>query len=233
MIALFKTILLEPIFNLTVFIYMVLPGGDLGIAIIALTIITRVVLFPLTLKTIRSQRALNTLSPRVEEVKEKFKHDKTAQSAAIMQLYKENNVNPLSGCLPLLIQIPVLIALYRTFLSLSKGSGFDMLYSFISRPENINTNAFGLLDLALPSAVLAVAAGVFQYFQAKQSAMLQKTPGGSGQKQMAALQGQMLYFFPIMIIIISWNLPAGLTLYWVSATIFSILEQTYIKRRYI
>ena len=172
---------------------------------------------------------MKELSPKIEEVKAKFKDDKAAQSAAIMKLYKENNVNPLAGCLPLLIQLPILIALYRVFIKGITPESLTLLYGFISAPEVIHHNFLGLFDISTRSRLLTLIAGGFQFIQSKQSMAFQADGGGN--KEMAALSKQMLYFFPIMIIVIGWNLPAGLILYWIATTVFSVVESRFASRQ--
>ena len=228
---LYNTILFQPLFNATIFLYNVIPGNDFGLAIIALTITIRVVFFPLTLKTILSQRALGRINPQMQEIKEKHKNDSQAQSAAIMKLYKDNNVNPLSGCLPMLIQLPILITLYRAFRAGFQPENLGLIYSFISKPEHINPISLGFLDITSRSIVLALITGIFQFIQLRQNQALTNSTGG-GQKELQAMNKQMLYFFPVMIIIIGWNLPAGLLLYWMTTTLFSMGEQAYIRVKY-
>ncbi len=225
---LFTEILYRPLLNFVVIIYNILPWHDFGLAIIVLTTLIRVLFFPLSIKTARSQKAMNQLNPKMQEIKNKFKDDKSAQSAEIMKLYKENNINPLSGCLPLLIQLPILIALYRAFIAGLKPESLGLLYKFVAKPGVINKISFGFIDTTSKMPLLAVFAGMAQFIQAWQTNVQNK---GSLNKEMAALNSQMLYFFPVMIIIIGWNLPAGLILYWITTTAFSILEQLYIKRR--
>lgn len=227
MAGFFNEILYRPLFNLLILIYNILPGRDFGVAIVVLTVLIRVAFFPLSIKTIRSQKALNKLGPKMKELKEKIK-DKTAQSAAIMNLYKENGVNPFSGCLPLIIQIPILIALYQAFIAGFKPESLNMLYSFVQNPGVINKTFIGLIDITLKNPVLAVLAGGLQFVQSK---LATPDPGTGGDPSTNALNSQMLYFFPVMIIIIGWNLPAGLILYWIATTGFSIIEQLYIKHR--
>lgn len=236
----FDTILFQPIFNLLVLIYNFLPGSDFGLAIVILTILTRLLFSPLSLKTLRSQRALAQIQPKVKALQEKYKNDKPGLAQATMALYKEHKVNPFSGCLPILIQLPVLIALYRAFSLGLKPESLSALYSFVTSPGVIKNIAFGFLDLAQKSPVLAVLAGGFQWVQSKLAAKSQARlagdrPGGQMGKPdptTLMMNRQMLYFFPIMIIIIAWNLPTGLTLYWVVTTLFSIGEQWYLNRKY-
>ena len=226
--TLYTEILYRPLFNAVVFLYDILPGHDFGLAIIALTTVIRILFFPLSIKTVRSQKAMSLLSPKLQEIKQKFKDDKSAQSAETMKLYKENNINPLAGCLPLLIQLPILIGLYQAFMAGLKPENLGMLYGFVPNPGVINKISFGFIDITSKMPLLAIFAGGAQFFQAwvtqKQN---QGLPGPN--KQMAALNSQMLYFFPIMIVVIGWNFPAGLVLYWITTTVFSILEQLYIK----
>ncbi len=225
----YTEILYRPLFNAVVFLYNILPGHDFGFAIIALTTVIRVLFFPLSIKTVRSQKAMSLLNPKLREMIQKFKDDKSAQSIETMKLYKDNNINPLSGCLPLLIQLPILIALYQAFIAGLKPENLSMLYGFISNPGVINKISLGFMDITSRIPLLAVLAGGAQFVQAWVTKA--QNQGSSLSKEMAALNSQMLYFFPIMIIVIGWNLPAGLVLYWITTTVFSILEQLYIKYR--
>src|SRR3989344_8685245 len=217
MMTLYTEILYRPLFNAVVFLYNVLPGHDFGFAIIALTAVIRVLFFPLSIRTVRSQKAMSLLSPKLQEIKQKFKDDKSAQSVETMKLYKENNINPLSGCLPLIIQLPILIALYQAFMAGLKPENLSMLYGFILNPGVINKISFGFIDVTSKMPLLAIFAGVAQFVQAWVTKA--QNQGSSVNKEIAALNSQMLYFFPIMIIVIGWNLPACLILYWITTAI--------------
>lgn len=232
MMNLYNELLYRPLFNLTVFLYNLIPGSDFGLAIIALTILTRLTFLPLTIKTVLSQRALNKLNPQIKEIKERYKNDQAAQSAAIIKLYKDNSINPAAGCVPLLIQLPILIALYQAFVAGFKPENLNLLYGFIKNPGAINESFIGIINIAKPNFLLTLGAGFLQFIQAKQAAAITKNQSNDIGKEMAALNSQMLYFFPILIIIIGWNLPAGLMLYWITTTGLSILEQLYIQRKY-
>ncbi len=224
MSAFFNEILYRPIFNGLVFLYNIIPGHDLGIAIIALTVLIKVIFLPLSLKTLKSQKKMQEIQPKIKEIQEKFKDDKQAQGQAMMQLYKESNYNPLSGCLPLLIQLPILLAVYRVLINGINPETLNLLYSFISRPEAVDTVFLNFLDLAVRSPALAVISGGLQFLQMRK---MSKTTA-SGNDQAATMTRQMMYFFPVMIIVIAWNLPAGLVLYWTTTTLFSIFEQTVV-----
>ena len=112
----FHNVLYVPIFNLLVFLYEILPGADVGFAIIALTILIKLLLWPFMNQSLRSQKALQTLQPKIDELKTRFENDREGLSKAMMQLYQTEKVNPLASCLPLLIQLPILIALYQVLL---------------------------------------------------------------------------------------------------------------------
>ncbi len=230
---LYTQILFRPLFNLLIFLYNVIPGSDFGLAIIVLTLIVRAIFFPLSIKSLISQRKMNKIQPKLKELQDKHKNDKSALGKATMELYKEHNINPLSGCLPLLIQLPVLIALYGALRSGLRPESLSGLYSFVGHPGAINHISFGFIDLTQKSYLMAILAGILQWFQLKQSnSNLSPSSKGEPVSQAMQMNKQMLYFFPIMVIIIAWNLPTGLTLYWVAATLFSIFEQLYIKRKY-
>ena len=228
--AFFRIVLYTPLFNALIFFSNFMPNHDLGLAIIVLTVVIRFLFFPLSIKSQRSQRALNTINPQIQAIKEKHKHDQAAQGAAMMQLYKENNINPIAGCLPLLIQLPILIALYRAFIAGLNPQSLTMLYPFVHNPGVINPLFLGFLSISGRNIILALVAGLLQFIQAKQSMNYMKASGAGSNPSLQALNTQMLYFFPIMIVIIGWNLPAGLILYWITTTTFSIGEQFYLRR---
>lgn len=221
----FSELIYRPIISVTVFLYGILPFQDLGVAIILITLAIRLLFLPLSLKTARSQKMMAELAPEIERVKQQHP-EKAAQSEAVMKLYKERGVNPLAGCLPLLLQLPILIGMYRVFLDIFKPESLSKLYAFVPNPGTVNHYFLGLIDISVPNPAFAILAGVLQFFQAKAAASNQPQTGPS-----ASLNKQMAYLFPVMIIIISWNLPAGLALYWIATTVFSIGEQLYLKRR--
>lgn len=233
MIQIFNQILYQPIFNLLVFIYNILPGSDFGIAIAVLTILIRFIFIPLSIKTLRSQKEMAKLQPKLKELQDKHKDNKQAIGQATMALYKEHKVNPFSGCLPLLIQLPILIALYQAFSYSLDPKSLNVLYPFVKNPGLIKEISFGFLDLSHRNPVLSLMAGGFQFLQSRlatSASAKYSTPSQDATAQI--MNRQMLYFFPIMIIVISWNLPAGLVIYWVVTTIFSIGEQLYINKKY-
>jgi len=225
LIALFNEILYRPIFNALVFLYNVIPGHDFGIAIIILTILIRIILFPLSYKSTKSRQALSIIQPKLKEIQQKYK-TKEDQSREMMKLYKDHKVNPFSGCLPLLIQFPILIALYQALINVLKPGSLSALYSFIKNPGTINSLFLGMVDLSKGNPILAILAGVSQFFYSKIT--MKYTPSIGSQKAMGQ---QMLYFMPILTIIIAWTLPAGLPLYWVASTILGLGQEYYLLKK--
>lgn len=232
MSQIFNQIFYQPIFNLLVFIYNILPGADFGAAIVILTILTRLAFVPLSLKTIRSQKEMAKLQPKIKELQERHKNDRQALSQATLDLYRVHKVNPFSGCLPLIIQLPILFALYRAFSLGLDPKSLDALYGFIKSPGLIKEISFGLLNLSHKNPILSLMAGGMQFYQSKLALAGSAKPTAGQEANLQIMSKQMLYFFPIMVIIISWNLPAGLVLYWVVTTIFSIGEQLYFNWKY-
>lgn len=229
---LFNEIFYKPLFNGLIFLYGIVPNHDMGLSIIVLTIAIRLILWPLTGKGIRSQKVLAALQPKIEEIKKKFKDKKEDQAKALMALYSENKINPLSGILPVIIQIPFIIALWRVFLN-STNLDLNSIYWFIQKPGQIQTAFFGLFDLTKNSVLLAVIAGVLQYFQTKMiMPSFAKSADGksSGSADFSQIMSkQMLYFGPVISIIIFWRLPAALPLYWIVVTLMTMLQQYFGK----
>lgn len=242
----FTKILYEPLFNLLIGIYHVLPWKDLGWAIIILTLIIKLVLFYPSLKQMRSQKSLQEAQPHIEALKKKYKDDKEELGKQIMQFYKDNKVNPMSSCLPLLIQLPVLWALFRVFfggLATDASTGLlvaEQLNHLYEPLRTIYATApiqhifLGIVNLAEPkNIVLAVLAGVVQFFQARMLSTKRatvKTKGSKDEDMAAAVNKQMLYFLPVITVLFGYQFPAGVTLYWLSSTLFTWIQQLIFLR---
>lgn len=236
MYHLFQIIFYQPILNLVIFLYNNVSFHDLGLAIIILTIIIKAILWPLSRKSIESQKSLQEIQPKIDELKKKYKDDKQLMGQELMNLYKEHKVNPFSSCLPLLIQLPFFIAVFRVFRD-GVDSHLELLYSFVSRPENINSIFLGFMDLSKPIIYLAVLAGAAQFWQAKMMMNKKKKESiissdkKSKEDSMAAIMSkQMLYFMPALTIFIGITLPGGLTLYWLVLTLLTILQQSLVNK---
>lgn len=232
----FRVLLTDPMYNLLVWLYDTVSFQDIGIALIILTVIIKLVLWPLTGKSLRGQRAMQGLQPKIEEIKKKYKGDKETMSKEMMALYKEEKVNPASSCLPLLIQLPILIALYQVLLSGLSNNHQYKLYGFIQDPGLINPVFLGMIDLSKPAIVIAVLAGIAQYFQARMLQQrrppeaLRKEEGAKDEDMMATMNKSMLYFMPAMTIVLGATFPGGLALYWLVVTLLSVLQQVVVFR---
>lgn len=231
MIEIYNLILFNPLLNLMIYLYDLV--GDFGVAIIIVTVIVRLLLVPLSVKSIKSQKAMQHLQPKMNEIKNKHKDNKEEQTKALMDFYKENKINPLSSCLPMLIQLPIIFALYRVFREGLSEESFNHLYSFVALPEVINPNFLGIINMSEANVVLAVLAGALQFVQAKMlMPKVKKNQQGKG--MMGDISGmmskQMTYFMPVMTVFIAISLPSGLALYWVATTLFTIGQQYLIMR---
>jgi len=229
-ISFFNVVLYQPLFNLLVWLYNSLPGHDFGIAIIFLTLIIRFVLLPTSIKAAKSQKSLQKIQPQIVELQKKYKEDKEKQAKEIFELYKKEKINPFSGILLALLQLPILIALYQVFWNGLKPETLGSLYSFIINPGQINPSFLGIINLSKPNMVLAVLAGATQYFQTKmllpkKDLSKTKTEGQIDFSQ--AMQKQMTYIFPVMTVMILVGLPSALGLYWTISGLFSIIQQYY------
>lgn len=227
----FNEAFIRPIFNLLIFIYNVVPGQDLGVAIVILTIIIKLVLFPLSQKSIRSQKALQQLQPKIDALKKKYGDQRERMAQEMMSLYKEQKVNPLSSCLPLLIQLPFLFAVFRVFGQSLTGDPGELLYTFIAHPGELNTMFLGTIDLVASAPILGIIAGAAQFWQTKQLMHTRpeiKTKDSKDEDMMAMVNKQMMYMLPIVTVVLGFTFPGGLMLYWFVTTILTIAQQKFI-----
>ena len=221
----FHSLVFQPIYNALILLYNIIPGHDLGVAIILLTVVVRLLLYPISKKQIESQKKLQDLQPEIKKLQDKYKGDKEKQGRALMDFYKEKKVNPASGCLPLVVQIVFFIALYQAFIAgINFNSACSDLYKSVACPDSINVNFFGILDLAKPNIVLAIIAAAGQFIQTKMMMTQNPVPAKKGDFSSIMTQ-QMLYLGPLLTLFIGMRFPAGLALYWVVNTLFAIVQQ--------
>jgi YidC/Oxa1 family membrane protein insertase len=208
--------------------------GNMGLVIIIFTILIRAILVPLTLPSIKAREKITKLKPELDKIKNKHKNDKTALAQAQMELYKKYNVNPASGCLPQILQIIILIILYRSlvnFLNPTDGSSvstqflwFDLLSPDPLYILPILTAVFQLL-LSLMIAPGGEVADLVPN-NSKSKKVQQENKKEEDMAEMAAsMQKQMIFMMPLMTGIMATRFPAGLALYWAISTIFSIVQQ--------
>lgn len=248
MAFLFNEIIYKPIYNLLIFVYSVIPLHDFGMAIILVTIIIKFLLIPLSKKQIESQKKMQELQPKIKELQAKYKNDKEKQSRALMELYKEKKTNPFSGCLPMIVQLVFLIAIYRVLFNISNAGlmvNTADLYAFVPNPGQIHHMFLGIIDLAsvlnlgkltignLPQIILIILAAGSQYIQTKMLMGKQTAaaPAGKQADFSQMMSKQMLYLGPLLTLFIGIKFPAGLALYWLISTVFMIVQQYYIQKK--
>ncbi len=219
----------RPILNLLIWLYNAIPGHDIGIVIIVVTLVIRIALAPFTHKSLKGQRKMTALQPKLNELRERHKDDRQEQAKAMMDLYKEHKISPFSSCLPLLVQLPILIALYHVFSKALKGN-LAGLYEFVSNPGTLNPHFLSVVDLSQPNIIFAVLAGAAQFWQ---SWMITKWQTVSSSDPTAKIMNaQMMYILPLFSVFIAWRLPAGLPLYWIVTTLFAIAQQYYVQKKH-
>jgi len=232
-LTIFNEVLYRPLFNALIWLYNTIPFHDLGLAIIILTVLIRLILYPLSKKAIQSQKAMAELQPKIKEIQKKYKN-KEEQVKEMTALYKKYKINPMAGCLPILIQLPILIALFRVFSAGLDPEQLNTLYSFIQRPESLDFMFLGLIDLSQRSIILALVAGFSQFVLSKMSfpkkSAGQKKSNKPGGLDFSSLMGQqMIYFMPLITVFFGLSFPAALPLYWIVITLFGIFQQYFTK----
>lgn len=227
----YNAVLYQPLFNGLILLYNYLPWQDFGLAIILLTVIIRIIMYPLSVKALHSQKKMQDLQPQIQEIQKKYKDDKERQARETLELYRKEKINPFSGLFLALIQLPILIALYQVFWHGLNAAELDSLYSFVANPGTVNSLFVGLVDLAKPSIPFAVVAGIIQFFQTKM--LLPAKPKGQKKEIDIAgiMQGQMVYVFPVLTVVILFRLPSALALYWIASGLFSVVQQYIIVRK--
>ena len=229
----FHTIFYLPLYNALIFLTGSL-WGSLGLAVVALTLIVKFILAPLSHKSIVSQIEQKKLQPLIEDLKKKYP-DQKEQSVKMMELYKEHKTNPFAGCLLIILQLPVIIALYRVFLAGATVISTD-LYSFVHAPVNVNAMFLGMDMAAKGSIILAVLAGLSQFLQMYLSPAMQNTPaspatGDPKMDMMNSMTKSMKYTMPIMIAVFAYAVPGAVALYWVISNIFMIAQERFVMMR--
>jgi len=230
----FTTLLVQPIYNLFVFLLGLMPLGDAGLAIVAMTLIMRAVLYPIFTSSIRTQMGMAAMQPELDQVTERYKDDKEALTRERMALLKKYKVNPFAGFGALIIQLVVLIALYFALFR----EGFPvinqaLLYTFVHAPAQVSTTFFGLIDLLSPHhIVLAVVVGATQYLAIRLTLRRTPTPAHPDKQAAHRMQsGMMLYFMPLLMAAVSYTFPAAVGLYFVVGNLVSLLQEWLLMRQ--
>lgn len=237
--TIWHTFFFDPIYNVLVYFIDILPNGDVGLAIIATVVVVKMILLPLSIKAVKTQRIMREIEPKVKEIKEKYKDNREEQARAMMLVYKDANMNPFASVALVFIQIPIVIALY---LAVSRGGGVplpgintDLLYSFVAEPLAITMNFLQTIDILERSLLLAVAAGVTQYFYTSLSMpkMEPRDPNKTPDLKedfMRNMQLQMRYVMPVLIGVVAYTLSAAIALYFFVSNVVGIAQEFWVRK---
>jgi YidC/Oxa1 family membrane protein insertase len=230
----FTTFLVQPIYNLFVFLLGLMPQGDAVLAIVVMTLIMRAVLYPVFTSSIRTQMGMQAMQPELDAAEQKYKGDKEALTRERMALLKKHKVNPFAAFGALIIQLVVLIALYFALFR----EGFpvikeELLYGVVHAPAQVSTTFFGLINILEPHHVaLAILVGATQYLAIRLT--LRRTPSPTNPDKETAHKVQsamMLYFMPSLMAVVSYTFPAGVGVYFVTSNLVSLLQEYILKRQ--
>lgn len=236
----YHAIVFNPLYNGLIFLMDTLPWIDAGVAIVIFTIIIKLILFPLSKKAVTTQLKMKKIEPELAELKTKYKDDKQAQALKTMEIYKSNGVNPFASFILILIQLPIIFALYRVFMMGFGTINHDILYSFVTDPGVINMNFLGLIDISGRNIILAVLAGVSSFIQIKYS-MPPAPKGNVNVENMTkeerfkhdltrTMGTQMRFVLPVLAFVVSWTVPAAIAVYWITSNLFTIGQELVIRR---
>lgn len=236
--AFFHAVIYDPLYNGLIFFIGIVPGHDVGLAVIALTIVVRIVLFPLARRAVETQIAMKKIAPEIEELKKKYKDNKEEQAKAMFALYRERDVHPFASIGLLLAQLPVLLALYWIFaLGGLPEIRPELLYSFVSPSAHVSMEFLGFLDMAGHSIVLGVLAAAAQFAYTRLSmGPRQKRTSPAGESLSADLASsfdlQARYFLPLMFVALSFFIPNAAMLYIVTSNTFMVGQELATGRRF-
>ncbi len=237
--SVFNAILYKPLYNAFIGFIGTFPWIDAGIVVILFTILIKLILFPLSQKSVRSQIEMKKIQPEIEEIKLKYKDNKQEQALKTMALYKEKGVNPFSGVFLALIQLPILIALYMVFYRGGLTNiHTELLYSFIHVPAQINKFFLGLFDITEKNTILAVVVALGQYLQIKLTlpAAPKKEEGAkkdiSFQGELAkSMSMQMKYVMPVFMFFIARSFASLVSLYLITSSVFAVGQELYMRKK--
>lgn len=233
------TFFFDPVYNGLIFFIDIIPGGDVGLAIIATVIVVKTILLPLSIKAAKTQRVMREIEPKLKEIKETLKDKREEQAQAMLKIYREAGINPFASIFLIFLQIPIIIALY---FSVYSGGGIalpainvDILYSFIAAPGVVTMDFLGLIDITGRSLLLALLAGVTQYYQVKLAMpeLAPRDPNAAPDFKAdfgRNMQLQMRYVMPVIIFFVAYGISAAIALYFFVSNLVAIVQEIYIKK---
>ena len=234
------TIFFDPVYNALVFFIDVIPGGDVGLAIICTVILVKTVILPISLKAARTQLVMRELEPKLESIKKEYKDNREMLAVKTMEVFKDAKVNPFSSIFLLFLQIPIVIALYFSVYSgggiALPGINTALLYSFIPNPESVNMIFLGFMDITAKSLFLAIVAGVTQYIHTNLSLPALKPRDANAEPNFKddfarSMQVQMRYVMPVLIILVAYTLSASIALYFTVSNLMAIAQEYVVRRK--
>jgi YidC/Oxa1 family membrane protein insertase len=233
----FETLLIKPLYNVFIYLIGVTPTGDVGLAIIALTIVVRAVFYPAFAASIRTQMGMQAAQTELDLINKKYKDNSEERAKQTMALYKEKKIRPFAGFIALLVQLPIFIALYiALFKEGLPHIAENLLYSFVSVPHAVNTNFLGMVDLlGSHNILLSALVALLQYLvahlaTARTNNSLSVLPP-ERQATQRMQQTMMLYMFPAVMGFVSYSLPAAVGLYFVATNVISVGQEWLIRRQ--
>lgn len=232
--SIFLPFIIEPLFNLLILIYSLIPGHDFGVAVIVLTFVIRIVLWPLLSKQIHQQKTMKELAPEVAKIKKQTKGNREKEAQMLMELYKEKGISPFGPFKPLLMQFPILLGLFsvlrrvfqegeiaeRTYTFITDNSSFAA--NLVANPEPLHPYFLNIIDLSTPQVSMAIFAAAAQFFQAKM--MAPDMPKNDAQKAAS----KAIYILPVITFVFSLSFPGALALYWGMGSLISLFQQKLI-----
>ena len=232
--SLFNTLIFQPFYNGLILLFNLLPFLDAGVIVIIFTIIVKIILLPLSVKASKSQLQMKSIEKDLNDIKLKYKDDKEEQGKQTIEYYRKNNINPFAGIFVLLIQLPIIWGLYRVFLRSGLPTiNTALLYYFVTAPATVNMVFLHLTNIAGKSLVLALIAGISTYYQISLSVGSHtNTATGASNDIARAMNTQMKYIFPVLVVFICYSISGALALYWITSNIFSIVQEMWIRKKY-
>ena len=235
----FSATIYDPLYNGLIFLVGHVPGYDVGIAVVILTIIVRFLLYPLAKRAVAAQMAMKKIAPEIEELKKLHKDDREKQARAIFALYKERDIHPFSGFLIVLLQFPILIGLYWVFANGGLPEvDASLLYSFVQAPTSVNMEFLGMINMSERSILLAFLAGITQFIYTRLSmgppATKDPSPVESSLSDDMAksFDLQARYVLPVMIGGIAFSIASAAPLYWTISNLFMIAQEYISGKRF-
>lgn len=232
--TLWTTLIYQPLANALLLLVSLLPGGNIGFAVILLTILVKILLLPLSYQSLRTQIAQKKIQPQLEVLKKTITN-RQEQAKAIMELYKKNGIKPFSSILILLIQLPIIIALYTVFLR-----GVDVItplaYGGFPLPDVISSTFFGI-NLTEKSILLAIIAAITQFLQIHFSPMMRMSRNDvvnkddMGQMMAASMQKSMKYVLPVMVAFFAAVVPGAVALYWIVSSVVTLVQEVFMYKK--